>query len=79
MIASALSAKLAKLAGQIPDTTRLSLLRPWYARIPMGGSWSVLLLMWINLVRATINGLRDMHDPEYIAAKRGKSVEDILG
>ena len=31
----------------------------------------------INLVRATINGLRDMHDPEYIAAKRGKSVEDI--
>ena len=31
----------------------------------------------INLGRANINGLRDMHDPEYIAAKRGKSVEDI--
>lgn len=31
----------------------------------------------INMVRATINGLRDMHDPEYIAAKRGKRVEDL--
>ena len=31
----------------------------------------------INLVRATINGLRNMHDPEFIAAKRGKSVEEI--
>lgn len=31
----------------------------------------------INMVRATINGLRDMHDPEYIAAKRGKSVEEL--
>ncbi|MDA3922406.1 MAG: 30S ribosomal protein S5 [Salinisphaera sp.] len=31
----------------------------------------------INIVRATINGLREMHDPEYIAAKRGKSVEEI--
>ena len=31
----------------------------------------------INLVRATINGLREMHDPEFIAAKRGKSVEEI--
>lgn len=31
----------------------------------------------INLVRATINGLRDMHDPEHIAAKRGKTVEEI--
>ena len=29
----------------------------------------------INLVRATINGLREMHDPEFIAAKRGKKVE----
>ena len=31
----------------------------------------------INLVRATINWLREMHDPEFIAAKRGKSVEEI--
>lgn len=31
----------------------------------------------INVVRATINGLREMHDPEYIAAKRGKSVEEL--
>ncbi|MES1925906.1 30S ribosomal protein S5 [Salinisphaera sp. T31B1] len=31
----------------------------------------------INIVRATINGLRNMHDPEFIAAKRGKSVEEI--
>jgi len=31
----------------------------------------------INLVRATINGLREMHDPEFIAAKRGKSVDEI--
>lgn len=31
----------------------------------------------INQIRATINGLRSMHDPEYIAAKRGKSVEEI--
>jgi len=31
----------------------------------------------INLVRATINGLRNMHDPEFMAAKRGKSVEEI--
>ena len=31
----------------------------------------------INIVRATINGLRDLHDPEFIAAKRGKTVEEI--
>lgn len=31
----------------------------------------------INLVRATLNGLREMHDPEFIAAKRGKTVEEI--
>ena len=31
----------------------------------------------INVVRATINGLKSMSSPEYIAAKRGKSVEDI--
>lgn len=31
----------------------------------------------VNIVRATINGLRSMHDPEYIAAKRGMAVEQI--
>ena len=33
----------------------------------------------INVVRATINALTEMHHPEDIAAKRGKSVEEILG
>lgn len=33
----------------------------------------------INVVRATFNGLKAMRSPEQIAAKRGKSVEDILG
>lgn len=33
----------------------------------------------INVVRATVKGLSDMRDPEAIAAKRGKSVEEILG
>ena len=32
----------------------------------------------VNVVRATFNGLRDMSSPEMIAAKRGKSVEEIL-
>ena len=32
-----------------------------------------------NVVRATFNGLRDMSSPEKMAAKRGKSVEEILG
>ncbi len=32
----------------------------------------------INVVRATIKGLGDMSSPEAVAAKRGKSVEDIL-
>jgi small subunit ribosomal protein S5 len=32
----------------------------------------------INVVRATIKGLGDMASPEAVAAKRGKSVEDIL-
>ncbi len=32
----------------------------------------------INVIRATIRGLTDMHDPETIAAKRGKSVEEIV-
>ncbi len=33
----------------------------------------------INVVRATINGLCAIHSPAAIAAKRGKSVEEILG
>ncbi|NKI33767.1 30S ribosomal protein S5 [Wenzhouxiangella sp. XN79A] len=32
----------------------------------------------INLVRATIKGLEAMASPESVAAKRGKSVEEIL-
>jgi small subunit ribosomal protein S5 len=31
----------------------------------------------LNVVRATINGLVDMNNPEAIAAKRGKSIEEI--
>jgi len=33
----------------------------------------------INVVRATVNGLENMHSPETVAAKRGKKVEEILG
>lgn len=33
----------------------------------------------INVVRATINALTDMKSPEQVAAKRGLSVEQILG
>ena len=33
----------------------------------------------INLVRATIQGLTSMQAPEDIAAKRGKTVEEISG
>lgn len=33
----------------------------------------------INVIRATIRGLEDMRDPTSIAAKRGKSVEEITG
>ena len=33
----------------------------------------------INLVRATIQALGDMHSPAAIAAKRGKSVSEIVG
>lgn len=31
-----------------------------------------------NVVRATINGLLKMNTPQYVAAKRGKSVEEVL-
>ena len=33
----------------------------------------------VNVVRATVKGLASMSSPEDVAAKRGKSVEDILG
>ncbi len=33
----------------------------------------------VNVVRATIRGLTEMGSPERVAAKRGKSVEDITG
>jgi len=33
----------------------------------------------INVVRATLEGLSAMNSPEQVAAKRGKSVKDILG
>jgi small subunit ribosomal protein S5 len=33
----------------------------------------------INVVRATLNGLKNMNIPAEIAAKRGKTVEEILG
>lgn len=32
-----------------------------------------------NMVRATINALRSMNTPAEMAAKRGKSIEEILG
>jgi small subunit ribosomal protein S5 len=31
-----------------------------------------------NLVRATIQGLQSMQDPEEIARRRGKKVEELL-
>ena len=33
----------------------------------------------INLVRATIKGLRSMASPQQIAAKRGKKLEELIG
>jgi small subunit ribosomal protein S5 len=33
----------------------------------------------VNVVRATINGLSSMTSPAFVAAKRGKKVEEILG
>ncbi len=33
----------------------------------------------MNVVRATVKGLASMKSPEDVAAKRGKSVEEILG
>ncbi|MEN8719535.1 MAG: 30S ribosomal protein S5 [Oceanococcaceae bacterium] len=33
----------------------------------------------LNVVRATVNALTSAHNPEFIAAKRGKTVADIVG
>jgi len=33
----------------------------------------------VNVVRATLNGLLDMDDAQAVAAKRGKTVDEILG
>jgi small subunit ribosomal protein S5 len=33
----------------------------------------------INVVRATMNALGDMRSPSHIAAKRGKTVDEIFG
>ena len=33
----------------------------------------------VNVVRATVKGLSDMQSPDAVAAKRGKSVEEITG
>jgi len=33
----------------------------------------------INVVRATVKGLSEMRDPAAVAAKRGKTVEEIVG
>jgi small subunit ribosomal protein S5 len=33
----------------------------------------------VNVVQATIDGLTTVHDPSWIAAKRGKTVEEIVG
>ncbi|OOG22868.1 30S ribosomal protein S5 [Thioalkalivibrio denitrificans] len=33
----------------------------------------------INVVQATLNGLDAIHDPEMVAAKRGKKLEEITG
>jgi small subunit ribosomal protein S5 len=33
----------------------------------------------INIVKATINGLRSVQSPQYVSNKRGKKVEHILG
>jgi len=33
----------------------------------------------VNVVRATFKGLQQMRSPEEVAAKRGKSVEEIIG
>jgi len=33
----------------------------------------------VNVVRATVNGLKQMRSPDDVAAKRGLTVDEILG
>lgn len=33
----------------------------------------------VNVVRATLNGLKEMTTPDYVAAKRGKKKSDLIG
>jgi small subunit ribosomal protein S5 len=33
----------------------------------------------VNVVRATFNALKNISSPDAVAAKRGKSVEEIVG
>ena len=33
----------------------------------------------VNVVRATLKGLEAMHSPADVAAKRGKTVEELMG
>jgi len=33
----------------------------------------------VNVVRSTVNALSSMSSPEYVAAKRGKSLDEVLG
>jgi len=33
----------------------------------------------VNVVRATFKGLQNMRAPEEVAAKRGKTIEEIVG
>lgn len=33
----------------------------------------------VNVVRATLNGLKAVHTPAQVAAKRGKTVKEVLG
>jgi small subunit ribosomal protein S5 len=33
----------------------------------------------MNVVRATFKGLTEMSSPDFVAAKRGKTVEEITG
>ena len=54
------------------------------AVLEMAGGHNVLAKCYgstnpVNVVRATFNGLKAMNSPEEIAAKRGKTVEEILG
>lgn len=56
---------------------------PMRAVLEVAGIYDVLTKAYgstnpINVVKATLNGLRNMKSPKMIAAKRGKSIEEIL-